>query len=561
MKDGANNLGSVAVEYTYQNGTGNRTTELVSNYKNVVTPTTGSAANVEYTYTYDANGNILSDSVGGTLMHTYVYDEAGQLVRVNDAVQNNTFCYTYDNGGNLVYKKRYAYTTGALGPALQTSTYAYGDSNWKDKLTAYNGIPLTYDAMGNLTEFEGINFTWTAGRQLKQYEFNNGISDLVVDYKYNADGLRTQKKVTDNENFYSVTYDYIWADGKLVSRTDGTDVLYFIYDSNNSPIGVILNDSATYLYIKNLQGDVTGIADENGNIIVNYSYDEWGRLLSMTGSGAGTIGLTNPLRYSGYYYDAETGYYYLQSRYYSPYWGRFLNADYYVDTEKDSFGTNMFAYCENNSINYIDPNGFFGKDFHYYETKKIAIDALFKEDYAEAIAFGCNDVDKKFPPVHLSSYVQSWHFNINMKWDSKTSKMIIDPTLPDSRDLRGADAMKIAKEYLLKANSYNAYPKLRKTELISAFEWFGAFLHTQQDKIAHSGKYGNMAMTVGKHKILFFYHSSLPNHKIDDMNRKYLDSEYATGDVATFITALEMVKFKLSIKYDFPIIYKEILRK
>ena len=357
VKDGANNLGSVAVEYTYQNGTGNRTTELVSNYKNVVTPTTGSAANVEYTYTYDANGNILSDSVGGTLMHTYVYDEAGQLVRVNDAVQNNTFCYTYDNGGNLVYKKRYAYTTGALGPALQTSTYAYGDSNWKDKLTAYNGIPLTYDAMGNLTEFEGINFTWTAGRQLKQYEFNNGISDLVVDYKYNADGLRTQKKVTDNENFYSVTYDYIWADGKLVSRTDGTDVLYFIYDSNNSPIGVILNDSATYLYIKNLQGDVTGIADENGNIIVNYSYDEWGRLLSMTGSGAGTIGLTNPLRYSGYYYDAETGYYYLQSRYYSPYWGRFLNADIYCDTGSGVVGTNMFAYCDNNPVMFVDPSG------------------------------------------------------------------------------------------------------------------------------------------------------------------------------------------------------------
>ncbi|MGI6247905.1 MAG: hypothetical protein ACOYJX_00670 [Acutalibacteraceae bacterium] len=85
--------------------------------------------------------------------------------------------------------------------------------------------------------------------------------------------------------------------GRPVSRTDGTDVLYFIYDSNDSPIGVILNDSATYLYIKNLQGDVTGISDENGNIIVNYSYDEWGRLLSMTGSGAGTIGLTNPLRY------------------------------------------------------------------------------------------------------------------------------------------------------------------------------------------------------------------------------------------------------------------------
>jgi len=146
----------VAVDYTYQNSTGDRTTEFVSNYKNVVTPTTGSATNVEYTYTYDANGNIVSDSLGSTLKHSYVYDEAGQLVRENDAVQNKTFCYTYDNGGNLVNKKRYAYTTGTLGSVLQTTAaYAYSNSNWKDRLTSFNSIPLSYDAIGNLTYFDG----------------------------------------------------------------------------------------------------------------------------------------------------------------------------------------------------------------------------------------------------------------------------------------------------------------------------------------------------------------------------------------------------------------------
>lgn len=169
IKDGTNNLGSVAVEYTYQNSTGNRTTEYVSNYKNVVTPTTGSATNVEYTYTYDANGNIASDSLGGILKHSYVYDEAGQLVRVNDAEQNKTFCYTYDNGGNLVSKKRYAYTLDSLGSVLQTmGTYAYANSNWKDELTSYNNIPLTYDNIGNLICFDDISFTWSAGRQLEK---------------------------------------------------------------------------------------------------------------------------------------------------------------------------------------------------------------------------------------------------------------------------------------------------------------------------------------------------------------------------------------------------------
>ena len=354
IKDGANNLGSVALEYTYQNSTGNRTTEYVSNYKNVVTPTTGSATNVEYTYTYDANGNIASDSLGGILKHSYVYDEAGQLVRVNDAEQNKTFCYTYDNGGNLVSKKRYAYTLDSLGSVLQTmGTYAYMNSNWKDELTSYNNIPLTYDNIGNLICFDNNSFTWSAGRQLEKFEIS--LRDYSVNYKYNADGLRTQKIIDDVENYMQITYDYIWMDGKLVSQTDGTDILYFLYDSKDSPIGFVLNDAATYLYIKNLQGDITGIADGNGNIIVNYTYDEWGKLLSITGSEADIIGLLNPLRYRGYYYDTETGYYYLQSRYYNPKWGRFINAD---DAEY-IYGLNQYSYCSNDPVNDTDKNGRF----------------------------------------------------------------------------------------------------------------------------------------------------------------------------------------------------------
>ena len=427
----------------------------------------------------------------------------------------------------------YAYTTGTLGPALQTNTYAYGDSNWKDKLTAYNGIPLTYDAMGNLTEFEGINFTWTAGRQLKQYEFNNGISDLVVDYKYNADGLRTQKKVTDNENFYSVTYDYIWADGKLVSRTDGTDVLYFIYDSNNSPIGVILNDSATYLYIKNLQGDVTGIADENGNIIVNYSYDEWGRLLSMTGSGAGTIGLTNPLRYSGYYYDAETGYYYLQSRYYSPYWGRFLNADYYVDTEKDSFGTNMFAYCENNSINYIDPNGFFGKKWHGETTEDIGAH-YFNKRFVIKMAAGNKDVDNRYSALTLVSWNQGWHFNVNKN----------NPSLEDSRDIHTEEMIQNAFDIFMRVNREKKLNSTSSLEsLDDAFYYLGMGLHCQQDKIAH-----NDAVST-KRFGLFWVHTTYADKPETPWPE---DPRYSIGQVAEIITEFYMLCICVKINCNCP---------
>jgi len=270
-----------------------------------------------------------------------------------------------------------------------TATYAYSDSNWKDRLTSFNSIPLSYDAIGNLTYFDGRTFSWTAGRQLAGFELNT--DDYAVSYKYNADGLRTQKYIDDDQTYTDTTYDYIWADGKLVSQTDGTDVLYFLYDSNDSPTGFVLNDAATYLYIKNLQGDITGIADENGAIIVNYTYDEWGKLLSLTdNSESGIIGALNPLRYRGYYYDTETGYYYLQSRYYNPSWGRFINADVIEQIN----GLSLFAYCDNSPVYRTDPSGYAS----YTASNKLTIPALptFEDDkiphythtFGDTIRFG-----------------------------------------------------------------------------------------------------------------------------------------------------------------------------
>ena len=122
--------------------------------------------------------------------------------------------------------------------------------------------------------------------------------------------------------------------------------------------------SASYTYndsgIRNLQGDITGILNSAGEQIVSYTYDSWGRLLSTSGSAAETIGQKNPFRYRGYYYDAESGWYYLNSRYYDPEVGRFINADGYVKTPSDSLlSTNMFVYCENNPLNKFDPTGNF----------------------------------------------------------------------------------------------------------------------------------------------------------------------------------------------------------
>ncbi len=265
-------------------------------------------------------------------------------------MQNKSFTYTYDTDGNIVSKKEYAYTTGALGAAVNTVTYTY-DSVWKDKLVSYNGKAISYDAIGNPLSYDGNIFEWN-GRTLNG--ISNGTKSLT--FKYNENGLRTEKKVTQGGTV--ATYNYIWNGEKLVSQSDGTDTLYFFYnDSEYAPDGFVLNGTDTYLYIKNLQGDITGIADENGIIVTAYTYDAWGKIISVTGTGSATIGSTNPFRYRGYYYDAETELYYLQSRYYNPEWGRFVNLDAYVDTEQYGFGSNMFAYCENNPISFVDYSG------------------------------------------------------------------------------------------------------------------------------------------------------------------------------------------------------------
>ena len=137
--------------------------------------------------------------------------------------------------------------------------------------------------------------------------------------------------------------------------------------ANNQPLAMKYNNTL-YYYVLNAQGDVIALADQNGNLIAKYSYDPWGKLLSVTPNGwldeqnayYLEVAEANPLRYRGYYYDAETGFYYLQSRYYDPEIGRFINADSYASTDATGLlSTNMFAYCENDPVNKSDPSGEF----------------------------------------------------------------------------------------------------------------------------------------------------------------------------------------------------------
>ena len=143
----------------------------------------------------------------------------------------------------------------------------------------------------------------------------------------------------------------------LLGQTKGSDTIVFLYDEKGNKYGFDYNGTK-YYYIFNVQGDVIGILNQSGAQIVSYQYDPWGKVLSVDGSEASTIGQLNPIRYRGYYYDTETGFYYLQSRYYDPEVRRWINSDGYISSiGGDIRGYNMFAYCMNNPVTLSDNTG------------------------------------------------------------------------------------------------------------------------------------------------------------------------------------------------------------
>ena len=311
-----------------------KTTTLV---QSVVTPAG------TYSYTYDNIGNILSIA-DGTYTSSYEYDSLNQLVRANDERAGKTYTYSYSNG-NITEQKEYAYTTGELGEVLETKNWTYGDSVWSDLLTDFNGTAITYDEVGNPLTIGSKELSWL-GRQLTQ--ITDGEEE--ISYAYNGDGQRVSKTVN------GTTTEYIYNGDILAGQKTGNDVLVFMYDNNGDPFGFIYNGTE-YYYIKNAQNDVTAIASADGTIIANYYYDSWGKLAEITGDTE--IAELNPIRYRSYYYDSETEWYYLNTRYYSPELCRFISSDGYVQTGQGLLDKNMFAYCLNNPINKYDPLGNF----------------------------------------------------------------------------------------------------------------------------------------------------------------------------------------------------------
>ena len=331
--------------YTYETPADDNTTSRVAAFTNRY-----GGRDVVDRYTYDDNGNILTIS-DGTYTTSYTYDTANQLTRENNQKAGKTWVWTYDNAGNILSRKEYAYTTGTLGTALDTVSYGYTDSAWGDLLTSYDGQTITSDEIGNML-FDGTwTYTWEHGRELASMSDGSTTWSMT----YNADGLRTKR--TNGTK----TYNYTYYGGQLVHMSvDGSD-MYFSTSPDGVPMAVTYQGTQ-YLYVTNLQGDVTAILDTSGNTVVEYTYDAWGNILTTTGSMASTLGELNPLRYRGYVYDRETGLYYVSSRYYDPEIGRFINADttdILTATPMGLTDKNLYAYCDNNPVMRADYGGDF----------------------------------------------------------------------------------------------------------------------------------------------------------------------------------------------------------
>jgi len=378
--------------------TGNETSSLISQYVSCISSSSGTSSSTTYKYTYDENGNITEIRKPNTVTYLksnctcpgvgqcddecadgcpcvyqlcgcrktilqcrYVYDVKGQLIREDNLPMNLTYVYTYDDAGNILSQTWYTFSVNVATEDLTNPTmnrvYAYEAGT--DRLISYKGQPIVYDEIGNPTSYRGKIMTWQKGRQLASYR--NG--SVTYGFEYNADGIRT------NKTGGGVTTEYV-LNGSQVMRqiiNDGTTtyVADYLYHENGTPMAFAYyplgGTPVYYFYETNLQGDIVAIYDSNGAKVVGFRYNAWGTFNTDKANTTVCTDLflrASLFRYRSYIYDYETNFYYLQSRYYDPEVGRFINADNQISGVGGAMlGNNMYAYCMNDPINMTDAYG------------------------------------------------------------------------------------------------------------------------------------------------------------------------------------------------------------
>ena len=303
---------------------------------------------------------------------SYEYDSLNRLTKEINLARNAEWRYTYDEGGNITKKEEYNPATGVLRTSWN---YGYGDTYWKDQLTSwgsYGTNSFAYDSSGNPTKYKGKTLEWE-GKRLTRY---NESDNCYVKLNYDGNGLLAGY-------FYSNTYS-IWGgatftatmtreilrDGDRIlsekvteynPETNSTTVKNIMYAYDEKGVSGMTVGGKKYYFVRNIFGDVTAIYNTSRVKCAEYGYDAWGTCYTTLDTNG--VGSLNPFRYRGYYFVSRIGLYYLTTRFYDYTTGRFINADVPSICFDDGLtvpeGCNLYSYCRNNPISYVDPTGHF----------------------------------------------------------------------------------------------------------------------------------------------------------------------------------------------------------
>jgi len=303
-------------------------------------------------FTYTTNGFLESISTDGWF-NRFKYDNLNRLIREDNQRLNCSYTYTYNSNGNITSKYVYAYTTGDLGTPISVINYGYNLNDHKDQLVSWNGYSFSYDNAGNPLTYKGNTLSWNNSNKLSKFMFN---SSKYLNFEYNGSGIRREKVYVNSNS--TIRHTYTYHDNKLyLEKISGNQSQYiaYIYEKDEI-VGFYLQDELPYLFRKNILGDVIGVFNYLGELVAEYAYDAWGNCIIL--SQIDGIGDLNPIRYRSYYFDDETGLYYLINRYYDPEIGRFISPDSieYLDYRTIN-GVNFYCYCLDNPVFYYDPNG------------------------------------------------------------------------------------------------------------------------------------------------------------------------------------------------------------
>ena len=343
-------------------------------------PTDALEEDVQRAITYDysmTTGNVTRRKYESQLRvldeSEYIYDKLGWLVEEKNISNNICTRYTYDDLGNIINIKK---TNASNSTNISETNFVYNQIPIRLNSFSKDGIVSTvnYSSSNFLLPISIVNsnntklFSWD-GTNLSGYQLISGENILRdLNFEYDQQGRRIKKISVDNISLGTITRSYRYSQNKLIEEylideLKGDEYeIHYLYDESGMLYGFEYGAHA-YYYLRDSLQTIIGLIDVNGDIVCEYRYDAYGnhKVLNSQGEeelGQYFIGNVNPFRYKGYYYDVETQLYWLSSRYYSPELCRFISPDDvdYLDPQSIN-GLNLYAYCNNDPVNYYDPDG------------------------------------------------------------------------------------------------------------------------------------------------------------------------------------------------------------